>query len=204
MEQNGTHYPPKSSQKLGLLARFIHGHSGVVVAEFAIVAIPFLGLLAAIFETAFVFLVQATFDNTVNNVARQVLVNSFSNNSKQSTSSFLQNTFCPALPSFIHCNEVRLNIQPYTSWSAATPGTSWYKSPPTNVNLGQPGDIVVFQAFYGMPVYFSVLVASGANLGVFSNFYSHTSNSVYVDPNNSALFVHAIFSTVAFRNEPNE
>lgn len=204
MEQNRKHYPPKASQKLGLLGRFIHGRSGAVVVEFAMVAIPFLGLLAAIFETAFVFLVQAQFDNAVNNVARQVLVNSFSNNPTQATSSFLKNTFCPALPAIIHCDEVRLNIQPYTSWSAATPGTSWYKSPPTNVNLGQPGDIVVFQAFYGMPVYFSVLVASGANLGVFSNFYSHTSNSVYIDPNNSALFVHAIFSTVAFRNEPND
>ncbi len=204
MEHNGKHYPPMAARKVGLLARFGHGRGGVVVVEFAMIAIPFLGLLAAIFETAFVFLVQATFDNTVNNVARQVLVNSYSSNSTQTASSFLTNTFCPSLPSFIHCNEVRLNIQPYTSWSTATPGTSWYSSPPANVNLGQPGDIVVFQAFYGMPVYFSVLVASGANLGVFSNFYSHTSNSVYVDPNNSALFVHAIFSTVAFRNEPND
>ncbi len=202
MEPSGKQCPRMAAKEAGLLARFVHGRRGVVVAEFALVAIPFLGLLAAIFETAFVFLVQATFDNAVNNVARQVLVNSFSANSTQATSSFLQNTFCPALPSFIQCNEVRLNIQPYTSWSSAAPGTSWYNNPSTNVNLGLPGDIVVFQAFYGMPVYFSVLVASGTNLKLFSNFYNHTSNSVYVDPNNSALFVHAIFSTVAFRNEP--
>jgi Flp pilus assembly protein TadG len=202
MEQSGKQCACKAAKQPGLLVRFVRGRRGVVLAEFAMVAVPFLGLLAAIFETAFVFLVQATFDNTVNNVARQVLVNSFSANSTQAASSFLQNTFCPALPSFIQCNEVRLNIQPYSSWSSVTPGTGWYNNPPANVNLGQPGDIVVFQAFYGMPVYFSVLMASGTNLQVFSNLYNHTSNSVYVDPNNSALFVHAIFSTVAFRNEP--
>ncbi len=200
MEQSETDCSPKPAEKPALLARFVHGRRGAVAAEFAMVAIPFLGLLAAIFETAFVFLVQAAFDNTVNNVARQVLVNSFSGNSTQTSSAFLQSTFCPALPTFINCSKVTLNIQPSTTWAAAAPGTSWYNSPPANVNLGQPNSIILFQAFYPMPIYFSVLVANGTNS--VSSLYKHTSNSVYVDPNNSALFVHAIFSTVAFRNEP--
>ncbi len=202
MEQRRTQSLPAPTEKRGLIARFVRGRGGGVTTEFAIVAVPFLGLLAAIFETAFVFLVQEVFDNTVNNVARQVLVNSFTGNTTQTASSFLQNTFCPALPSIIQCSKVTLNIQASATWPAAAPGTNWYNNPPANVNLGQPGDIVVFQAFYPMPIYFSVLVANGTNLGSISNFYNRTSNSVYVDPNNAALFVHAIFSTVAFRNEP--
>lgn len=202
MEQRGTQSPPALTEKPRLLARLVRGRGGAVVTEFAIVAVPFLGLLAAIFETAFVFLVQEVFDNTVNNVARQILVNRFTGNTTQTASSFLQNTFCPALPSIVQCSKVTLNIQASATWPAATPGTSWYTNPPANVNLGQPGDIVVFQAFYPMPIYFSVLVASGTSLSSVSNFYNHSSKSVYVDPNNSALFVHAIFSTVAFRNEP--
>jgi Flp pilus assembly protein TadG len=202
MEQKGTRTPLASTEKPGLLARLVRGRGGGVAIEFAIVAIPFLGLLAAIFETAFVFLVQEVFDNTVNNVARGVLVNSFTGNTTQTASSFLQNTFCPALPSIIQCSKVRLNIQASATWPAAAPSTGWYSSPPTNVNLGQPGNIVVLQAFYPMPIYFSVLVATGTSLNSISKFYNHTSKSIYVDPNNSALFVHAIYSTVAFRNEP--
>jgi hypothetical protein len=77
----------------------------------------------------------------------------------------------------------------------------WYNSPSVNVNLGQHGDIVVFQAFYPMPVYLSVLVATGAHGNGAANIYNHASNSVYANPH-GAGFVHAIFSTAVFRNEP--
>ncbi|HUO55182.1 MAG TPA: hypothetical protein VMU18_10595, partial [Rhodoblastus sp.] len=145
------------------------------------------------------------FDNTVYNVARQVLVNSFSSNTTPTASSFLTNTFCPALPSFIDCSKVTLNVQAFnastTSFSTVASGiaTSWYNNQSSSLDLGSAGEIVVFQAFYPMPVYLSVLVANGTN-GV-NNLFNHTSNTIYNNPNGTG-FVHAIFSTVVFRNEP--
>jgi Flp pilus assembly protein TadG len=190
-----------------LLRRFARGREGATMVEFAMVAIPFLGLLCAIFETAFVFFTHEVFDNAVANIARQVLVNNYTANSTQTASSFLANTFCPALPSFIKCANVTLNVQAYNpatsnfSAVASSINQSWYNSPATNVNLGQPGYIVVFQAFYPMPVYLSLLVATGTQGNGAANLYAHASNSVYANPNGSG-FVHAIFSTAVFRNEP--
>jgi Flp pilus assembly protein TadG len=190
-----------------LFRRFSRSRKGATAVEFAIVAVPFLGLLCAIFETAFVFFIQEAFDNSVNTVARQVLINAFSSNSTQTASSFKTNTFCPALPSFINCANVTLNVQAFdpstTGFSsvASSISKSWYNNPSSNVNLGQQGWIVLFQAFYPMPVYLSVLVATGPGSSGIANFNNHAAGSVYSNPNGSG-FVHAIFSTVVFRNEP--
>ncbi|WP_374547758.1 TadE/TadG family type IV pilus assembly protein [Rhodoblastus sp.] len=207
MERDASRRPEGRAKPFGLLARFGRSRGGVTAVEFAMVAVPFLGLLCAIFETAFVFFAQASFDNAVNNVARQVLVNAFASNATQTTASFKTTTFCPALPSFIKCANVTLNVQSFdpstTNFAsvASSIGKSWYNNQAANVNLGARGWIVLFQAFYPMPVYLSVLTVSGpTNTGV-ANFYGQASGSVYTNPNGSG-FVHAIFSTVVFRNEP--
>lgn len=201
MERTGLRPSSAPSKILGLFRRFARGRKGVVAIEFAMVAVPFLGLACAIFETAFVYFVNEAFDNAVNKVARQVLVNSISSSTATDMGTFRTNYFCPQLPSFITCANVSLNIQPAASFSAAASalGTSWIGSPPSNVNLGQPGGIVVLQAYYPMPVYLSVLVATGSNGRGVSNLYGHTSNTVY---QSGSAFVHAIFSTMVFRNEP--
>jgi len=195
------------SRRGGLLSRFVRSRKGVTAVEFGMLAVPFLGLVCAIFETAFVFFTQQSFDNTVNTVARKVLVNNFLATSTQTMASFKTNVFCPALPSFINCNNVTLNIQAFdpntTTFAtvASSISQSWYNHPSANVNLGQQKSIVLFQAFYPMPVYLSVLVATGPNGDGVSNLYSRVSNTIYNNPNGSG-FVHAIFSTVVFRNEP--
>ncbi|WP_294534380.1 TadE/TadG family type IV pilus assembly protein [uncultured Rhodoblastus sp.] len=197
----------QSARRRGALGRFARSRNGAAAVEFAMVSIPFLGLLCAIFETALVLFTHAAFDNAVNNVARKVLINNFTGNSTPTASNFLANSFCPALPSFIDCSKVTLNIQAYNpstsnfSSVSGSIGRGWYNSPSTNVNLGQPGYIVVFQAFYPMPVYLSVLVATGAHGNGAANLYNGSSNSVYANPH-GAGFVHAIFSTAVFRNEP--
>jgi Flp pilus assembly protein TadG len=204
--------PPESARprRRGLLSRFARSRKGVAAVEFGMVAIPLLGLICAIFETAFVFFTQEAFSNAVNNAARQVLVNSYASNSTPTAASFLSSSFCPQLPSFIACSKVALNVQAYpstTNFSTITVNNSWYTSynSSNNLNLGQHGNIVVFQAYYAMPVYLSVLVATGAHGNSASNLYANLAagGSSTVKANSSGTgFVHAIFSTVVFRNEP--
>jgi Flp pilus assembly protein TadG len=209
MEQTGSQRCEKRSRTLGLLSRFARSRKGVTAIEFGMVGIPFIGLVCAIFETAFVFFTQEAFDNAVNNVARQVLVNNFLSSSTQTMASFKTNTFCTGLPSIIDCSKVTLNIQAFdpktTTFAtvASSIGKSWYNNPSANVNLGQAGYIVLFQAFYPMPVYLSILVASGPTNNGATDLLGHSSNTVYANPATGGTgFVHAIFSTVVFRNEP--
>jgi Flp pilus assembly protein TadG len=196
----------KGSRRRPLWARFARNRKGALAIEFAMVSIPLLGLICAIFETAFVFFTQEAFDNAVSNVARQVLINTYTSNSTPLSSSFLTSAFCPQLPSFITCSKVVLNVNTEASFNASAMNQTWWNSASytgasSTVNLGQPGQIVIFQAFYPMPVYLSVLTATGMGGGSVSNLYSHTSNTVFNNPTGPG-FVHAIFSTAVFRNEP--
>ncbi len=191
-------------KRRGLLARFARSRKGATALEFAMVSVPFLGLLCAIFETAFVFFVHEAFDASVLNAARQVLVNSASG--ATSASSFVTTYLKPSLPSFIDYTQVVLNINAYpiSQPGAYSPAITqaWYNNPSQqNYNLGNPTDVIVFQAFYPMPIYLSVLTATGANGRGIGNLFGQAGGSVVNAPSGSGL-VHAIFTTVVFRNEP--
>ncbi len=212
--------PPTAApaRRKGLLRRFARSRGGVTAIEFAMVAIPFLGLLCAIFETAFIFFVHEAFDSAVGTVAREVATNQYSFTTAPTSATLMTANPGTAtnenlkyfLPSFINSTKVVLNVQCYTTqgtagctqvtgWSAlAVTDQTWYTQPAaTTMNLGVAGDIVVFQAFYPMPVYLSVLVATGS--GGVSDLYNHASGAVM---SYGSGFVHAIFSTFVFRNEP--
>lgn len=198
----------KAPRGLRLLLRFAGHRTGVAAIEFAMVSIPLLGLICAIFETAFVFFTHQAFENAISNVARQVLVNAYVSNNAPTAQSFRTNYVCPLLPSFINCSKVALNVQAYppgTNFSAIGVNNNWYSSSysatQTALNLGLPGYTVVFQAFYPMPVYLSVLTATGTSSNGAANLYGQASGSIIGNPGGSG-FVHAIFSTMVFRNEP--
>ncbi|MBB4197284.1 hypothetical protein CCR94_14725 [Rhodoblastus sphagnicola] len=207
---------PKPAHRRAL-ARFGRDRRGVAALEFAMVSIPFLGLLCAIFETAFVFYTHEVFDTTVANVARQILVNQYTSTT-QTAANFVGRagqaapegtngySLCGSLPSYFLCGNIRVNISATAAGGtfaslSRTITDSFIANPSTNVNLGAPGSIVVFQAFYAMPIYLSVLLASGTNANQVSNLYSQTSGSVINNPFGSGL-VHKIYSVVVFRNEP--
>jgi Flp pilus assembly protein TadG len=198
----------------GLLARFARDRRGVVALEFGMVSIPFLGLLCAIFETAFVFYNHEIFDTTVAHVARQILINQYSTTT-QTAANWVNATgtngysLCGSLPSYFLCSNVRVNITASAAGGtfSSLSGTiteNFLNSNPTstNVNLGQPGSIVVFQAFYAMPIYLSVLLAAGSKGNQVNNLYSQASNSVIANPITGSGLVHNIYSVVVFRNEP--
>ena len=132
--------PPHRS----LPARFARDRRGVAALEFGMVSIPFLGLLCAIFETAFVFYTHEVFDNTVAKVAREILVNQYST-SQQTMASFLNATgsngysLCGSLPSFFQCSAIRVNIATAASFGAvATLTNTFVNNPQTTTTLSVP------------------------------------------------------------------
>ena len=233
MSANDTLEPPR---RRGVFRSFARSRKGVAAIEFGMVAIPFLGLLCAIFETAFVFFVQTAFDSGVITTTRAIQTNQYSTTNPPTTvKDFMAATpsggatFCSNLPSFISCSFVYLNVQsfgPGTAWTtinAALSNTfykpnfsSTYNATTATLPVTLPSNglcnpsgavpqvtscIVIFQAFYAMPIYLSVLVANSTNSA--TNFYNNNNPVNNVIPNASATgFVHTIFSTSAFRTEP--
>jgi len=214
-----------ASARDALLKRFARDRRGVAALEFGMISIPFLGLLCAIFETAFVYYNHEVFDNAVANVARQILVNQYETQ-KPDAATWLSTrgsngySLCGALPSYFNCNNVRVLVKAYASGkfsdltannaspfnrdfnSASNANFTQLPQSQTTLDLGQPGNIVVFQAFYPMPIYLSVLLASGAHGNQARNLYQQSSGSVGANPTGGVRMVHYIYSVMVFRNEP--
>ena len=146
-------------------------------------------MICAIFETAFVFFTQEAFDNAVSTVARQILINTYSSNSNPTSASLHANTSAlrRSPPSSLAHNVV-LNINTETSFGShddeqqLVEFADLYWIGRHGEPGHSPGQIVIFQAFYPMPVYLSVLTATGMGADGVGNLYSHTSNSVYAYP----------------------
>ena len=122
-----------------------------------------------------------------------------------------------ALPSYFDCSKVRVSATAYApggTFAAAAAaidrnfnnasGTNFAQmaQSATTLDLGKPGYIVVFQAFYPMPIYLSVLLASGSQGNQATNLYGQSSGSVGSNPTGGSALVHYIYSVMVFRNEP--
>lgn len=153
------------AQSRRLLGRFRKEASGATAVEFALVSVPFLGLLFAIFETAFVFFVSEAVESAVSEAARQVMTGQTQTANITTEANFRTQVICPTsgrklLPSFIDCTKIRIDARgaaDFASIDLSRPAT--YK-----FCLGAPGDITVVRIFYPLPVYFTLLgmTSSGA------------------------------------------
>jgi Flp pilus assembly protein TadG len=160
--------------------------SGAAGVEFALVAVPFLALLVAIFQTGIVFLASRVLDEVVTQASRYILTG------QAQTSDMSQSAFaayvCNNTFALFSCANLMINVQNYASFAGANTSTptltfdaqgnvsnAWTWSP------GNPGDIVVVQLMYQWPIVLGPLGFNLANLA-----------------NGNRLLV----STAVFKNEP--
>lgn len=183
------------------VARFRDAEEGVTAIEFAFVAVPFLGLLAAIFETAFVFFATQSLEAAVADASRTILTGQVqSNTAITSATQFRDAMMCNptapmqrTLPSFINCGNIIVDVRPVTAFAGADTSNDIYQNMTGEYCTGGPGDIVIVRAVYPMPVYFSILDSTSAgSIGV--NTAGQTSFGTGL--------VHMIEGISAFRNEP--
>jgi Flp pilus assembly protein TadG len=183
-----------------LLQRFRNDRCGATAVEFAIISIPFFGLLFAIFETAFVFLVSEGLDAATTEAARQLMTGQAQNVSTITTANqFRDSLICnptpPAqriLPSFIDCSKLIVDVSESTSFATANMSKSFYTDPTTNYNPGGASCIVIVRVVYPMPVYLSIITGHG--LAVKDN----TAGQTMYD----GSMHYMLMSTGVFRNEP--
>jgi Flp pilus assembly protein TadG len=165
--------------------RFARAQDGAAALEFALVAAPFLALLFAIMETAFVFFASQSLEYAVAQSARLILTG------QAQTAGFSQAAFktavCGNIVALFDCsNKLYVNVQNYSSFASAstTPvydGNGQLDTSQMKYQPGTPGDIVVVSLYYQWPIYVSLFSDNLAN-----------------QSGNNRLLV----ATAAFRNEP--
>lgn len=165
-----------------LFRRLARNSDGAALIEFAILGPAFLGLLVAILQTGVVFLFQQTLQTATTQTARLIMTGQ-AQTQNMSEATFLQNV-CSAAGAVFDCANLSANIQTFSSFSGVqmtNPVSGGTFNSPSNYSLGGPGDIVLVQIFYQLPVVTAPLGFTMAN----------TSNG-------NALIV----ATAVFRNEP--
>jgi Flp pilus assembly protein TadG len=170
-------------------ASFIRDRRGATAVEFALVAGPFLALIAAIIQTFLVFFAQELLESVVQQSARQILTGQVQ--SQQMTQAAFQQAVCSQVVILFNCSGLMVDVQVATAWSSAntsaptlTFNSQGQVSNTWQFNPGSAGDAVVIRVMYLWPVFMAPL---GLSLSL-ANLQS-----------NGSLM---IMATAAFQNEP--
>ena len=191
--------PKRGRPFRALIRRFRKNDDGATAVEFAMVSVPFLGLLFAIFETAFVFFVTEALESAVQDSARQLMTGQKTGSSYANAGAFRTGVVCNYVPAFLTCSNLSVDVRTAgTSGSTTFSGASSYASTAIDTSAtkycpGNQGDVVVMRIMYDMPVYLPMLVASG--VGKASVAHNGETNV-------SGSYKHRIIATAVYRNEP--
>ncbi|MDB5510332.1 MAG: hypothetical protein JWL93_2801 [Hyphomicrobiales bacterium] len=178
-----------------VIVRFGSDRNGATAVEFAFVAVPFLGLLFAILETAFVFFTTEGLESAVADAARTIMTGQVQSTSIANSAQFRDQMICNPtpprkrlLPDYIDCSKVLVDVRQASAFATTDMSRNFYMNPTMNYSPGGGGCIVVVRAAYPMPVFFPLLTVSGVS----------TAGQVSFDNG----MKHMLVGTAAFRNEP--
>ncbi len=176
---------------------FCRDTDGAMAVEFALIAVPFLGLCAAILQTGFMIWAQQNFDRALERATRNLLTGQFqiataSDSDPAVILRKLRLKMCgpDAGMTLFDCDSVKLDVTSANSFSGSTPTQpidprtkSWSPNFGSAYTCPRPGAIVVVTAAAKVPTFFGLL---GVDLRAFSD--------------GSQM----LFSTSVFRTEPYE
>jgi Flp pilus assembly protein TadG len=151
----------------------LRSEDGATAVEFGLIALPFLALLFAILETAFVFFAQQVLENGAAVAGRLVMTGQAQSNQVSTgqpmTAGGFQTAACAAMSGFFNCStNLIVDVQTYSSFGTAnsssatsaplnaTNNTLTLNTQNPNFNMGGPGDIVVVRLMYQWPVWVSL------------------------------------------------
>lgn len=163
---------------------FGRAEGGMAAVEFALVAVPFLGIICATIETAVDYWAQLTLDAALSDAARSVYTGTFQSanagghKSGADLLAALRDTMCTVngkpRPTMFVCQNVRLSLTTSASFTGssstnptainpATGQTGWNASY-SQYACAKPSQIVRVQAAVDFPVFFNLLHVGGNRL----------------------------------------
>ncbi|WP_342111540.1 TadE/TadG family type IV pilus assembly protein [Methylobacterium sp. SI9] len=164
-----------------VFGRLARAEDGATAVEFALIALPFLSLLAVILQTSLMVWASRNLDDALQRAGRTIYTGQFqkANTGQTDASTLLANmktAICGAsasrVPTVFDCSTLKLNVVLSTSFANGTVPTpldtktgDWTKGFGTNYTCAQPGAIVVFTAAAKYRVAFSFLYAGLPGFG---------------------------------------
>lgn len=180
----------KAVSALARLAhRFSRRDDGAVAVEFALVFVPFIVLLLAIIQTAFVFFATETLETATADSARLIMTGQ-AQNAGWSQANF-KDQVCSRIYGLFDCNQLYVDVQTYSSFSQMTaplPPLDAQGQYQTVFEPGTAGSIVLVRLIYQLPVY-------SLNLPFFDS-------SINFNIANTGINHRVLVATAAFCNEP--
>jgi Flp pilus assembly protein TadG len=157
-------------KRIGL--RFGRSEQGVTAVEFALVAMPFFGLLFVTIQIALVMLSTQLLETAVAAAARQLYTGEFQKSASNSglTASALQANFktlvCNNVDGFFDCSKVDVDVRTFTGFSTATVASpnvgGVYDATSYTFQTPARNDIVVVRASMQYPNYASFFAPATA------------------------------------------
>ncbi len=162
-----------------VVRRFVRQQDGAAAVEFAIVAVPFLGLLFAILETALVFFSGQTLEATAATSARLILTGQAQTTDFKTaapattpwTKEEFKTAVCQRLSTMFDCSKLYVSVDTVANFASAdtstpidTDGNLTVDTNALPYNAGNPGDIVVVSLYYEWPIAVSLLNTHLSNL----------------------------------------
>jgi Flp pilus assembly protein TadG len=152
---------------------FIKDRQGATAVEFALIAAPFLAIIAALIQTFLLFFAQSQLENAVRLSSRQILTGQVQTQdaglSQTAAVAAFHQTVCNSGAILFTCAGLMVDVQVANSWSSANTGMPilTYDSNGNVNNLqfnpGNAGDIVVVRVMYMWPVFFGPIAFNMAN-----------------------------------------
>lgn len=170
-------------QRVPRLLRVLCRDDGVSALEFALIGPAFIALLVALLQVGMVFFLQQVLQTSTTQTARLIMTGQ-AQTQKLSAAEFVQHV-CTNAGSLFNCANLYANVQTFSSFSGITMdnpiSNGSFNSAQLSYAMGGPGDIVLVQVFYQLPVLPGPLSLNLSRTG-----------------NGDALLV----GTSVFRNEP--
>jgi Flp pilus assembly protein TadG len=161
-----------------LAARIVRDRQAATAVEFGILALPFLALVGAIFESALCFLAGQILDTAVADAGRLIRTG------QAQAASYSETTFktevCNRLYVLFDCGGLTIDSKVYTNFTSANTsmpidGSKNFDTSGFTFQMGGSTQIVVVRAFYQFPLYFNKLGLDLSNLANGSRLLSGVS-----------------------------
>ncbi len=147
--------------------RFQRDERGVTAIEFGLVALPFFAIIAAILETALIFLASQILDSAVNDSSR--LIRTGQAHEQNYTASSYRTAICGNLYGFFDCARLKIRVSEVANFAGANIGVP---ADPVTGNWavveeydhGSGTSIILVEAYYKWPIALSMFDFNLSNL----------------------------------------
>ncbi|HUC50677.1 MAG TPA: TadE/TadG family type IV pilus assembly protein [Xanthobacteraceae bacterium] len=134
---------------------FKGAQQGATAVEFALIAPAFIALLIAIFETTQFLYVQANLQVAATQAARLFMTGQAQSSGMSQAQ--IEATICPTVKALVNCANLVINVQSSSSATGLSTSTPQMYNAQGQLNsgnysLGTPGDLMVVQIGYPLPV----------------------------------------------------